>query len=294
LFAIIARLLQQALEFRLYRPASGLFAILALYNFRNSLMHPTLNIALPAARDAAEAIAHSSDRLDRVKIINNSREAFLTSMDQNADKTILYHLTKAFPKHTINSRVSGITRGEDPDTIWLVDPLIGNWNFSKGYTQFAVSLACQINSVITHAVVICPLVREEYTATRGTGSQLNSRRLRVGKHTDLNQALIGINPGTNGLEESLALQQGLAATEATPRISGCTPLDMLQTSADRLQAGWSMAEDPRSLAAASLILQEAGGLIGTEDGNPDLRSGEEIFYGNPKAFRALLKLRNAS
>ena len=123
---------------------------------------------------------------------------------------------------------------------------------------------------------------------------MNSRRLRVGKHTDLNQALIGINPGTNGLEESLALQQGLAATEATPGISGCTPLDRLQTSADRLQAGWSMAEDPRSLAAASLILQEAGGLIGTEDGHPDLRSGEEIFYGNPKAFRALLKLRNAS
>ena len=58
-----------------------------------------INIALRAAQDAADAIAHSSDRLDRVKIIDDTPTGFLTSMDQTSDKTILYHLEKAFPTH---------------------------------------------------------------------------------------------------------------------------------------------------------------------------------------------------
>lgn len=58
-------------------------------------MHPLVNIALQAVRDAAEALAHSSDRLDRVKILNDTPSAFLTSMDLEAEKTIYYHLEKA-------------------------------------------------------------------------------------------------------------------------------------------------------------------------------------------------------
>ena len=95
-------------------------------------MHALLNIALGAARDAAEALAHSSDRLDRVKLLNDSPEEFLTSMDLEADKTILYHLEKAHPTHCINSRVSGVKQGTDSDVVWLVDPLLGNRNFIVG------------------------------------------------------------------------------------------------------------------------------------------------------------------
>ena len=256
-------------------------------------MHALLNIALRAARDAAEALAHSSDRLDRVKLINDGADGLLTSMDLEADKTILYHLEKAHPSHCIRSRVSGLKQGIDNDVVWLVDPLLGNRNFIVGYTQFAVSIACQINGVINHAAIICPLLREEFTASRGAGAQLNARRLRVGKQTTIDATLIGVNFDPTHSEIFLSLQRELIQNGATPRISGCTALDIIHTAADRLQGGWAANEDTSTLAAANLILQEAGGLLGSETGNPDISSGEELVFGNPKTFKQLVKIRQA-
>jgi len=254
-------------------------------------MHPLLNIALQAARDAAEAIAHSSDRLDRIKIINDDPAHFLTSMDLEAEKTIFYHLEKAYPEHSFHSRASGLKQGENKNTIWLIDPLIGNRNFATGYTQFAVSLACQIDGVVQHAILLCPLLREEFIATRGAGARLNSHRIRVGKRTEIQGSLIGINPDGMQQDVALGLQTEFMNAGASPRISGCTALDMVQIAADRMQGGCGANENMLSLAAAKLILQEAGGLLGSENGNPNLTDAKELLYGNPKIYKQLSMLR---
>ncbi|MCH2356544.1 MAG: hypothetical protein MK319_07745 [Pseudomonadales bacterium] len=254
-------------------------------------MHPMINLALQAARDAAEAIAHSSDRLDRVKIIDANPDKFITSMDLSADKTVLYHLQKAHPEHSYHSRVSGFTEGENKDVIWLIDPLIGNKNFAAGHTQFGVSVACRIDGVIKHGVVICPLTREEYVASRGAGARLNAHRLRVGNSTDLGNTLISLNPEHLPQEDFINFQRELLRLGAVPRISGCTAIDIIQTATDRLQGGWAATESEPSLAAASLILQEAGGLLASEAGNPDYSEAAELVFANPKLFKKLLKLR---
>lgn len=254
-------------------------------------MHPMINLALQAARDASEAIAHSSDRLDRVKIIDADADKFMTSMDQAADKTVLYHLQKAHPEHSYHSRVSGFTEGENKDVIWLIDPLIGNKNFASGHTQFGVSVACQIDGVVKHGVVICPLTREEYVATRGAGARLNAHRLRVGDSTDLDNTLISLNPERLPHEDFLNFQRELLRLGAGPRISGCTAIDIIQTATDRQQGGWAATDSEPSLAAASLILQEAGGLLASESGNPDYSEASEVVFANPKLFKKLLKLR---
>ena len=254
-------------------------------------MHPLLNIALQAAIDAAEAIAHSSDRLDRIKIINDDPANFLTSMDLEAEKTIIYHLEKAHPEHSFHSRASGLREGANKNTVWLIDPLIGNRNFATGYTQFAVSLACQIDGVVQHAIIVCPLLREEFIATRGAGARLNSHRIRVGNRTEIKGSLLGINPDGLSQDVALGMQAEFMSAGASPRISGCTALDMVQIAADRMQGGISANENRLTLAAAKLILQEAGGLLGSESGNPDLTEAKELFFGNPKIFKELSKLR---
>ena len=253
-------------------------------------MHPLLNIALQAARDAAEAIAHSSDRLDRIKIINDEPAHFLTSMDLEAEKTIFYHLEKAHPEHSFHSRASGLKQGENKDTVWFIDPLLGNRNFATGYTQFGVSLACQIDGVVQHAILVCPLLREEFIATRGKGARLNSHRIRVGNRTEISGSLIGLNPDGMPQDLALGLQTEIMAAGASPRISGCTALDMVQIAADRMQGGCSANENMLSLAGAKLILQEAGGLLASESGNPNLTDAKELLYGNPKIYKQLSML----
>ena len=90
---------------------------------------------------------------------------------------------------------------------------------------------------------------------------------------------------------ALGLQAEIMTAGASPRISGCTALDMVQIAADRMQGGCSANQNMLSLAAAKLILQEAGGLLDSENGNPNLTDAKELLYGNPKIYKQLSILR---
>jgi len=254
-------------------------------------MHPMVNIALRAARDAGEIIAQGADRLDRVSILRDNDRGLLTSMDENADRTVLYHLGKSYPDHSIESRVSGLHQGKEGETVWLVDPLVGNRNYMAGYSQFAVSVACQIKGVVTHAVLINPLMGEEFTASRGSGSQFNGRRIRVSGKSELRQALLGLNPAGLDIEVFLAMEKALIGGGASPRISGCGALDLAYCACSRLAGGWCANQGRLETAAAVLILREAGGLVAAHTGEPDLKQAQELIFGSPKLFREFLRLR---
>ncbi|MCG8415787.1 MAG: hypothetical protein MI746_16350 [Pseudomonadales bacterium] len=256
-------------------------------------MHPMLNIALRAARDAAEALAHKTERLDRVAVIDSSPESFLTSADQESDKTLIYHIQKAFPKHSIHSRVSGVHEGDADEPIWLIDPLVGSLNFAKGYARFGVAIAIRNKGNIEHGLVINPMQHDEFSASRGAGAQLNSRRIRVGSE-ELESSLIGLDSTNSGDQNFIELQSTLLKAGAIPRIGGCSTLDVVDTACDRLQGGWCRRTDDVSIAAANLVLLEAGGLLGTESGNPKLDSGEEQLFGTAKIFKQLVKIRMRS
>lgn len=255
-------------------------------------MNPTLNVALKAARDAAEAIAHASDRLDRIKILNADPGNFLTSLDLEAEKTLKFHILKSFPEHSIKSRTSDSVEGKKESIIWLIDPLIGNRNFAAGYTQFGVSIACQIEGIIQHAVVITPMTNEEFTASRGDGAQLNARRLRTGNATEISAgSLVGLESPLTVNEIHLQFQKNLLRLGADLRISGCPAIDIVNTAAGRQVGGWATQQPKTSIAAASLILHESGGLLGNENASPDWSSGNELIYGNLKTFKQLSKIR---
>lgn len=254
-------------------------------------MHALANIALRAANDAAEALAHSSDRLDRISIINSSPDSFTTSLDENSDKTIRYHIEKAFPSHGINSRFSGIKAGEDKSTVWLIDPLVGGQNLAVGYPAYGVSVACEINGVVSHAVFVTPGLREEIVASRGKGAQLNSRRIRVNSDPNLGSSLYGFSCSNSFSGEQIALQQAIYQQGGGPRISGVPEIDIINAASGRLDGGWTNNRDTHAMAAALLVLQEAGGLIGSESGNPKISGAKELLYGGPSVFKHLVKIR---
>ncbi len=254
-------------------------------------MHPLINIALRAARDAAESLAHRVERLDKVQILDDSPSEFRTSLDMDADKSILYHIQKSYPEHGIVSRVSGTHEGRPGEPVWLIDPVLGSRNLASAYPQIGVSVAVRIKDVVSHGVVICPMLHEEYVASRGTGAQMNSRRIRVAESTELSNSLIGLNEQGLDQQKFLDVQHALLRAESSPRISGCSAIDMVATASGKLQGGWCQQLDETTLAAASLILQEAGGLIGTEDGNPRVANGSELLFANAKVFKQLVKLR---
>ena len=212
-----------------------------------------------------------------------------------AEKEILYHLSKAYPDHAFLAEESGSSGDPDSEYRWLIDPLDGTTNFIRGIPHFAVSIACEYRGKLEHAVVLDPIRREEYTASRGRGAQLNGRRIRVSKLNGLDGALLGTGipfkqRQTEHLEAYIVTLQKLAAQSGGIRRAGAAALDLAYVAAGRLDAFWEIGLAPWDIAAGALLVREAGGLIGDFNGEATYMDSGNIVCGNPKCFKGVLQV----
>ncbi|MCZ6830822.1 MAG: inositol monophosphatase family protein [Gammaproteobacteria bacterium] len=258
-------------------------------------MEPMTNIALRAARKAGELIARATENLDRLEIESKSANDFVTEVDRASEKEIIYHLSKAYPDHAFLAEEGGSSGNADSEYRWLIDPLDGTTNFIRGIPHFAVSIACEYRGKLEHAVVLDPIRREEFTASRGRGAQLNGRRIRVSKLAGLEGALLGTGipfkeRHTEHLEAYITSLQILAARSGGIRRAGTAALDLAYVAAGRLDAFWELGLAPWDIAAGVLLIREAGGLIGDFNGAATYMESGNIVCGNPKCFKAVLQV----
>ena len=253
-------------------------------------MHPTLNIAVRAARSAGNVIIRNLDRLDSLAIHTKDRNDFVTEVDQKAEQEIIYTLRKAFPDHGILAEESGLREGDDYQ--WIIDPLDGTTNFLHGFPQFAVSIALRHKGRLEHGVVYDPLRQELFTASRGAGAMLNDRRLRVTKRNSLDGALLGTGfpfKSQQHLETYLDMFRALFPNTAGIRRPGSAALDLSYVAAGRLDGFWEIGLNIWDMAAGVLLIQEAGGLSSDFLGGDDHLETGNLVAGNPKVFTDILK-----
>ena len=148
-------------------------------------MHPMLNIAVRAARNAGKVIIRSFEQLDKVEVESKGSNDFVTSADLAAEEAIIDTIRKSYPAHTIIGEESGVLTGSDDDYQWIIDPLDGTTNFIKGIPHFSVSIALKVKGKLDQAVVFDPIRGEVFSASRGKGAQLNGMRIRVKAHKEL-------------------------------------------------------------------------------------------------------------
>jgi len=138
-------------------------------------MHPMLNIAVRAARNAGDIIVRHSSRIDELTIASKERNDYVSEVDRQAEDEIIAVIRKAYPDHGILAEESG-EHGSGDKYQWIIDPLDGTTNFLHGFPQFAVSIALQHKGRLEQAVVYDPMRQELFTATRGSGAFLDNRR----------------------------------------------------------------------------------------------------------------------
>ncbi len=258
-------------------------------------MEPMLTIALRAARKAAEKIERAMERLDLINIEEKSRNDFVTEVDQASEKEIIYHLRKAYPDHSILGEESGEIIGDNPDYQWIIDPLDGTTNFIHGIPHFSISIACLYKGQLQHGVVLDPVKREEFTASRGKGATLNDRRIRVAERRNLDGALIGTGIPFSGfalehMEPFLKTLHEVAGQTAGIRRQGSAALDLAYVAAGRFDGFWEMNLKPWDIAAGCLLIQEAGGLVSDFRGGHDFLNSGNVVCASPKVFKPLLQI----
>jgi myo-inositol-1(or 4)-monophosphatase len=212
-------------------------------------------------------------------------------VDHAAERIIVDILLKAYPDHAVLAEESGAS-GESEYT-WIIDPLDGTTNFIHGFPQYAVSIALRHRDLITQAVVYDPTRNELFTATRGRGAFLNERRIRVSRRDRLNESLIGTGFPFRSLEhldDYVRMFKAITEHTAGIRRPGAAALDLAYVAAGRLDGFWEIGLSPWDMAAGSLLILEAGGLVSNFDGDPGYLDDGHIVCGAPKIFPPLLQL----
>src|SRR5690606_30760379 len=237
-------------------------------------------------------------------VARKQRNDFVTEIDQAAEETIIETLRAAYPGHSILAEESGHSAGGQKveggmaevlqaEHIWIIDPLDGTTNFIHGLPQYAISIALMQRGVVTQGVVYDPNRDELFTASKGAGAYLNDRRIRVSKRQKFDEALIGTGfpyRKLDQLEEYLAIFRSVTERAGGIRRPGAAALDLAYVACGRFDGFFEMGLSPWDVAAGSLLITEAGGLIGDFHGEPDYLFSERVVAGAPKVFVAMIAL----
>lgn len=250
-----------------------------------------LEVAIDAARMAGRILTKRRPLTREIKI--KGWRDIVTDADFAADRAIRTALETAFPDHSILSE-------EDPrpelslresDFLWIVDPLDGTTNYSRGYPTFSVSVGLAQKGHMLAGVVYDPLLDECFYAIRDGGAFLNGSPIQTSLTGKLEQALFGFELAREQelRERGLDWFGKLGSRTMTARIGGSAALSLCYVAAGRLDAYLHLALSPWDVAAGILIAREAGARVTHLDGRAATLQGGAYLAGNRKIFPSLLR-----
>jgi len=255
-------------------------------------MHALLNVAVMAAHRAGDTLTRKMVNLEKIKVEKKGHNDYVSDADLAAERAVISVIQKHYPDHAIQAEESGI-HGES-DTVWIIDPLDGTTNYLHGFPVFAVSIGVQHKGRMEHAAVYDPMRQELFSASRGEGAQLDGRRIRVSRRNVLDQALIGTGfpyrQADADLRPYLEMLRKVILNTAGVRRAGAAALDLCYVAAGRLDGFWETGLKPWDLAAGSLIIREAGGLVSGLDGSENFLETGHILTGPSKIYSSIARL----
>ncbi|AVO50337.1 inositol monophosphatase [Melaminivora suipulveris] len=260
----------------------------------SSNLHPMLNVAIKAARAAGAIINRAALDVEAVRISQKQINDFVTEVDQASEQVIIDTLLTAYPQHGILAEESGREHGNQrSDFVWIIDPLDGTTNFIHGFPVYCVSIALAVKGRVEHAVVYDPTRNDLFTATRGRGAFLNDRRIRVSKRTRLAECLLStgfpFRPGDNFKTYQLMMADVMPRTAGLRR-PGAAALDLAYVAAGFTDGFFEAGLSIWDVAAGSLLVTEAGGLVGNFTGEADFLEQAECLAASPRIYGQLVGL----
>ncbi|OZI39846.1 inositol monophosphatase [Bordetella genomosp. 5] len=250
-------------------------------------MHPMLNTAIKAARRAGTIINRASMDLDKLSVARKGPRDYVTEVDRASEEAIVEVLRTAYPDHAVLGEEFGLQGPDQAEFQWIIDPLDGTTNFIHGFPNYAISIALTQRGQVTQAVVYDTARNELFTASRGSGTFLNDRRVRVSGRIRYHDALLGAHWPTASDPTSDRFRDMTDGCAGVRRM-GSTVLDLAYVASGRLDGFCGVKLKPWDLAAGSLLVLEAGGLVSDFDGEQGWLDSGNVLAGTPKVFTQML------
>lgn len=236
-----------------------------------------MEVVLKTGQMQKDNIGRKELRIDK----KTSNADLSTEIDKKSEEMIIEFITSYYPSHGILSEESGLTTSYS-DYIWVIDPLDGTTNYAQGLPIFVISVALQHKGETVLSVVYAPMLEQLFTAIKGQGAYLNGQQLSVSNKTELSECVlatgfpydIATNP-INNINYFYRFQveaRGVRCFESAVYNIACV-------AAGKFDGFWELNLCPWDVAAASLIVEEAGGKIihFRNDRNVSIIAGNEII-----------------
>ena len=262
------------------------------------MLNPVVTIMVKAARQGGNVLLRNINKLDSLNVVQKDRLDYASEVDADAEKAVIKELKRAYPDYSVLGEESGGQAGKNGRYTWVIDPLDGTSNYLRGFPHYCVSIALVDNGEPTDAVIFDPLRNELFTASRGSGAQLNERRIRVSERKDLAGTTIGTGFAPRERARAgaqLECVRELLVQAEDVRRTGSAALDLAYVACGRSDAYFEAGLKAWDIAAGVLLVREAGGKVcdyrGANIARLDFQGAKDhqVVAGNIKVCEALQK-----
>jgi myo-inositol-1(or 4)-monophosphatase len=250
-----------------------------------------LNVNQIAARKGASELEFAVKKVHNLDVSKGGPDGYLKAINRKVEGIVIDEIRKFYPEDNFLGAESG-SQVNNSNITWVLKAIDGEKNFINGYPHFALSLCSLIDEVPSTAVIIDPLRREEFSASKGSGADLNNQKIRVSKQQGLEGSMISFfnkksdNKYTYDFEKTY---KEIVNQNLSIRSSGSIALDLAYISAGRLDAIWANGIKLWDIAAGLLIAQESGALVSNFNGDPNYLDGDHCICSSPKVYKSILK-----
>lgn len=227
-----------------------------------------LRTAVDAVRHGGEVLLGHLGRSDGLAVTAKGKKDFVTRADREAEVAMVSLIRSRHPAHAIRAEESPASPGSGAE--WLIDPLDGTTNFIHRYPFFAASVGVAVRGEVVAGAVYDPLRDELFSARRGGGATLNGAPIHVSSFGTLSDALLVTGFPFRSIEilpRFLVSLDRLIRASAGVRRDGSAALDCCYVACGRLDGFWECALSAWDIAAGSLIIEEAGGVVTDFEGS---------------------------
>ncbi|MGL4974370.1 MAG: inositol monophosphatase family protein [Bosea sp. (in: a-proteobacteria)] len=250
---------------------------------------PLMTVMTDAVIKASRTLKRDFGEVEQLQVLRKGPGDFVSKADHRAEEILRETLEKARPGYGFILEEGGVVDGTDKANRWHIDPLDGTSNFLHGIPHFNISVGLEREGQMVAGVVYDPIKDEMFIAEKGKGAFINNKRCRVSGRTDPTEMLIGIgspNLKLNGQPVYLRELASVLPRFGNVRRYGAAALDIAYVACGRLDGFYERNLHSWDYAAASVLIREAGGTLGTLDGKA-IPESRDIICGNEAAEREL-------
>jgi len=253
-------------------------------------MNEFKELATFAAQEAAHILMDNFGALREKDIESKSKSDFVTWVDKSSEQRIIEIIREKYPHHNICAEES--TQDEAGEYRWIIDPLDGTTNYIHGVPVFAVSIGLEWNGRLVLGVVYDPNRKEMFYGEKGGGAFLNGKAIAVSKISDPAMALLAtgypfrVNRYIDVYQQSF---KELFLQVSGVRRAGSAALDLCYVACGRYDGFWELDLKAWDLAAAAVIIKEAGGKISDFAGGDNVLDSGNTVAANAPLYPFLLQ-----